>query len=258
MTKHNPANERIKREYLLYLKQAKGRNQATIDGVASSLARFEESTRWKDFGRFHRKQAVAFKDKLEAAVSARTGERLSKSTMLATLRNLRAFFFWLAQQPGFKSQVRYDDADYFNLSEKDVAVARARREKRVPTLDQIEHVLRSMPKKTALERRDAALIALAAMTGARVGALRSFQHGHVNRQEGYLEQDARTVQTKFGKTFRSYFPPVSEQALAIFSEWHRELEQNHLWGPADPLFPATEIGLGSDGGFVPVGLSRRG
>ena len=258
MNKHNAGNERIKREYLLYLKQAKGRNEATIDGVASSLARFEESTKWKDFGRFHRKQAVAFKDKLEAAVNARTGDRLSKSTMLAVLRNLREFFFWLAHQQGFKSQIGYHDADYFNLSDKDVAVARARREKRVPTLDQVEHVLRSMPKTTALERRDAALIALAALTGARVGALRSFRHGHVNRQEGYLEQDARTVQTKFGKTFRSYFPPVSDEALAIFCAWHQELEHEHLWGPSDPLFPATEIGLGEDGGFVPLGLSRRG
>lgn len=258
MSKHNPANERIKREYLLYLKQARGRNEATIDGVASSLARFEESTKWKDFSRFHRNQAVAFKAKLEAAVNVRTGERLSKSTMLAMLRNLREFVFWLAHQPGFKSHIGYHDSDYFNLSDKDVTVARARREKRVPTLDQVEHVLRSMPKNTALERRDAALIALAAMTGARVGALRTFRHGHVNRHEGYLEQDARTVQTKFGKTFRSYFPRVSDEALAIFVNWHQELESDHLWGPSDPLFPATEMGLGNDGGFEPVGLSRRG
>src|SRR5215208_4688832 len=120
MSKHNPGNERIKREYLLYLKQAKGQNEATIDGVASSLARFEGSTKWKDFSRFHRKQAIAFKDKLAAAVNARTGERLSKSTMLTMLRNLREFFFWLAHQPGFKSHIGYHDADYFNLSDKDV------------------------------------------------------------------------------------------------------------------------------------------
>jgi hypothetical protein len=61
VTKHNAANERIKHEYFGYLAQARGRDEATIDGVAKSLARFEESTRGKDFKRFHREQAVAFK-----------------------------------------------------------------------------------------------------------------------------------------------------------------------------------------------------
>ena len=44
MTKPNAANERIKHEYFDYLEQAMGRDTATIDGVAKSLARFEEST----------------------------------------------------------------------------------------------------------------------------------------------------------------------------------------------------------------------
>lgn len=43
MTKHNAANERIKHEYFLYLAEAKGRDPATVDGVAKALARFEVS-----------------------------------------------------------------------------------------------------------------------------------------------------------------------------------------------------------------------
>ena len=39
MTKYSPANERIKREYFAYLRDAKGRDGATIDGVARALAR---------------------------------------------------------------------------------------------------------------------------------------------------------------------------------------------------------------------------
>jgi integrase/recombinase XerC len=168
MIKHNAANERIKRDYLRYLSQAKGRDEATIDDVAKSLARFEESTRWKDFKRFHREQAVAFKAKLSTTANARTGEPLSKATMLSTLRSLREFFFWLADRPGFKSQIGHADADYFNLTDKDVMVARARREKRVPTLEQVQYALGNMPANTALERRDRALIALTAITGARI------------------------------------------------------------------------------------------
>src|SRR5689334_8398722 len=107
MTKHNPANERIKREYLRYLSEARGRDEATIDGTAKSIARFEESTRHRDFKRFHREQAVAFKAGLAKAANARTGERLSKATVLSTLRHLREFFFWLAHLPGYKSNIAY-------------------------------------------------------------------------------------------------------------------------------------------------------
>lgn len=193
MTKHNAANERIKRDYFRYLAEAKGRDETTIDGVAKSLARFEESTKAKDFKRFHREQAMAFKAQLATATNARTGERLSKATRHSTLRDLRAFFFWLAHLPGFKSHIAYADADYFNLSDKDVAVARARREKRVPTLEQVHHVLSVMPAATPLERRDRALVAFTALTAARVGALASFRLGHVDLAGGFVEQDARTV-----------------------------------------------------------------
>jgi site-specific recombinase XerD len=258
MTKHNAANERIKREYFRYLTEAKGRDEATIDDVAKSLARFEQSTRMKDFKRFHREQAVAFKARLAEGCNARTGERLSKATLLSTLRDLRAFFFWLAHLPGFKSHIAYADADYFNLSDKDVTIARARREKRVPTLQQVHHVLAAMPTTTPLERRDRALVAFAAITGARVSALASFRIGHVDLAAGKVFQDGRDVRTKFAKSFPTYFMPIGEQALEIVHAWLTELERDHLRGPADPLFPATMLGLDEAGGFIPAGLASRG
>ena len=258
MTKHNAVNERIKRDYFAYLKEALGRDEATIDGVAKSLARFEQSTRARDFKRFHREQAVAFKAALANANNARTGERISKATLLSTLRDLRAFFFWLAQMPGFKSQIAYADAHYFNLSDKDVAVARARREKRVPTLAQVHHVLSVMPTATTLERRDRALIAFAAMTVARAGALSSFRLGHVDLAGGLVEHDARTVRSKFAKTFPTWFMPIGGEALAIFTDWVGELKRDYLWGRDDPLFPATQLGQDSNGDFTPVGILRSG
>ncbi|WP_294122553.1 site-specific integrase, partial [Sphingomonas sp.] len=258
MTKHSAANERIKRDYFAYLKEAKGRDEATIDGVAKSLARFEESTKARDFKRFHREQAIAFKTALAKATNARTGERISKATMLSTLRDLRAFFFWLAHLPGFKSHIAYADADYFNLSDKDAAVARARREKRVPTLAQVHHILSVMPADTILERRDRALIAFVALTGARVAALATFRLGHVDLAGGLVEQDARTVRTKFAKTFPTWFMPIGSDALAIFTAWVGELERDHLWGRDDPLFPATQMALDANGSFTPVGLLRSG
>ena len=258
MTKHNAANERIKRDYFAYLKEAKGRDEATIDGVAKSFARFEESTKARDFKLFHKAQAVAFKAGLAKATNVRTGKPISKATMLSTLRDLSAFFFWLAHLPGFKSHIAYGDADYFNLSDKDVAVARARREKRVPTQAQIHHVLSAMPADTVLERRDRALIAFAALTGARVGALASFRLGHVDLAGGLVEHDARTVRSKFAKTFPTWFMPIGGDALAMLTAWIGELERDHLWGRDDPLFPATQMGLDANGAFTPAGILRTG
>jgi hypothetical protein len=69
MTKPNPANERVKREYFAYLREAHGRDESTIDGVAKSLARFDDATKARDFKRFHRQQAVVFKAGLQEAVT---------------------------------------------------------------------------------------------------------------------------------------------------------------------------------------------
>src|SRR5690606_17202736 len=123
MTKHNPDNERIKRAYFVYLREARRRNNASIDGVAKALARFECATGHRDFGKFHREQAVAFKRKLDQQIALRTGQRLSRATVNSTLAALRSFFIWLADQSGYKRRINYSDADYFNLSEKEVRIA---------------------------------------------------------------------------------------------------------------------------------------
>ena len=258
MPKHNAANERIKREYLQYLRHARRHSEASLDAVAKAIARFEEATGWKDFGRFHRAQAMAFKRKLDDARAVRTGKPLSRATVHSTLSALRQFLIWLAGQPGYKSKLAYDDAEYFNLSEKEVRVANARRDKPFPTLDQVHHVLGLMPAETDIELRDRALIALALLTGARDGALASFKMKHVNMAERLVQQDGRDVKTKFSKTFTTWFFPVGGEALEIFTHYYAHLRGKLLWGDDDPLFPATQLGLSAEGGFTPIGLSRNG
>ncbi|MBC2776733.1 site-specific integrase [Parasphingopyxis marina] len=256
MVKHSPKNTRIKREYFLYLREAKRRDETSIDKVAKALARFEEANGHKGFDKFHRQQAVAFKRKLDTEINHRTGKPLARATVHSTLSALRAFFIWLADKPGFKSKISYSDADYFNLSEKDVRIAKASRPKSVPTLDQIHAVLASMPAETDIERRNRALIAFTILTGARDGALASFRLKHVDLREGVVFQDARDVRTKASKSFSTWFFPVGGQALAIVADWHEYLRKKLLWGDDDPLFPKTQMGLGETGGFQPVGLSR--
>lgn len=97
----------------------------------------------------------------------------------------------------------YADADYFNLPENEVRIATARLPKPFPSLDQVRHVLPSMPTATVIEQRDRALIACTILTGARDGALRTFRLKHVHIAEQRIDQDAREVATKKAKTFQS-------------------------------------------------------
>lgn len=256
MTKTNPANERIKRDYFVYLREARRASEASVDAAAKAISRFEETTGHKNFDRFHREQAMAFKRKLNEQTAVRTGQKLSRATVHSTLAALRAFFLWLADKPGYKRRISYSDADYFNLPEKDVRVAKASRVKPAPTLDQIQHVLSGMPLDSDVEKRDRALIAFAILTGARDGALATLRLKHVDLQQGVVHQDARDVQTKFSKTFSTWFFPVGDLPVQIVSEWVEHLKSLH-WGDHDPLFPAPEMGLSPHGGFQVIGLSRR-
>jgi integrase len=258
MAKHNAANARMKREYYHYLKEANRRSEASIDAVATALDRFDEANGYKDFRKFHRQQAVAFKRNLNAERAVRTGKPLSRATVNSMLSALRAFFIWLAGQPGYKSCLNYSDADYFNLTETEVRVAKAIRQKAFPTLEQVHHVLSIMPIETDIEKRNRALVAFALLTGARDGALASFRLKHVDLQEGRVDQDARDVRTKASKTFTTWFFPVGGNAREIVEDWCRHLRTELLWGDEDPLFPATRVTVGESGGFVASGLRRDG
>ena len=263
MTMHNPDNERIKRRYFAYLKEAKRHSESTVDAVAKALARFEADTagnkgRPRDFKAFHFEQAIAFKKHLAEQKAQRSGEKLSKATLHATLAHVKRFFHWLAGQPGYKSRLQYSDADYFNLSEKDVRVATARRGQIGPTVEQVKHAIALMPVKSAIERRDRAVVAFTLLTGARDSAIASLKLKHVNLAAGCVEQDAREVQTKFSKTFTTYFFPVGDEICQIVAEWIAFLRGEMLWGNDDPLFPATRIALGDANQFQAVGLERAG
>ncbi len=98
MARHIQENERVKWEYMDYLDNAKGRDQKTIDKAMASIRRFEESTGYKPFKKFHRLQASNFKDHLQNAKNKRTGKPLGVTTIDADLRFVQGFFHWLVRQ----------------------------------------------------------------------------------------------------------------------------------------------------------------
>ena len=257
MKKHNPNNERIKRKYFIFLKEAKRQNESSIDAAAQALSRFEDYISQRDFKAFHFEQAVGFKKHLAKQVNKQTNEKLSKATLYSTLRHLKAFFQWLAMQAGYKSRINYTDTEYFNLSEKDARVATAKRNKPVPTIEQIKHVIAIMPANTIVEQRNRSLIAFILLTGARDTAISSMKIKHIDLSVGSVFQDARDVKTKFSKTFTTYFFPVGEEVLKIIQDWVCYLKSELLFGNDDPLFPKTQVIQSQEKMFQASGLTKQ-
>jgi integrase len=257
MKTHNPDNERIKRRYFNFLTHAHGFSEASIDAVAKAIHRFETYTQFRSFRDFHIEQAKAFKANLAEQVNRRTKDRLSKATLHSTLNALKRLFTWLAGQPGFKSRISYEDGQYFNLSAKETRIATTRRDDRVPTLDQIRHVIGTMPVETEIDRRNRALIGFIILTGARDRAVASIKLRHVDVEQGLVDQDARQVATKFSKSFPTWFFPVGNDLVQIVADWVAYLRKEKLWGLDDPLFPMTKIELGPNRQFEVAGLERK-
>lgn len=258
MARINASNERLKREYIHYLKEAKGKSEASLDLVRKALWRFETSTSLRDFKTFRREQAVAFKQRLAETEGARSGGPLSAATQTATLTAVKEFFLWLAWRPGFKSRLHLPDIDYLNPSRKDAAKAKAAKLRDYPSLEQIRATIAAMPRETAIDRRNRALLAFAILTGIRDRAMASLSLRDLDlaKSPPLVRQDPNTVETKFAKAIATYFFPIGDDLAAIVADWVRELREVHLFGPTEPLFPRTRIGQGVDLTFAPQGIER--
>jgi site-specific recombinase XerD len=103
MPRNTSDNLRVKRRYLLWLAEAKGLSEASIDKAAAAIDRWIAYVGGADLRRFHTEKAVAFKRALERE-RTEAGAQLSSSSREAILRELKSFFLWLADQPGFRAK----------------------------------------------------------------------------------------------------------------------------------------------------------
>lgn len=74
-------------------------SEASIDRAAAAISTYERYLESKDFRAFHSERVRSFKRRLSSQQNERTGANLSQSSINGVLRELRAFFKWLADQP---------------------------------------------------------------------------------------------------------------------------------------------------------------
>lgn len=250
----NPKNERIKRDYAEFLRQADQKSEATVRSIEKALLRFEEHTGFADFTNFSRAKATAFR----AALAKPPGgaNPLGPSTILSTLKAVQRFLRWLILQPGMKSKINATDIAYLNLSEKEVRAASAVPSKPFPTMEQLKHTLSRMPAGTEIERRDRALFALLMMTGMRDNAAASLRLRHVDLDRALIVQDPATVRTKNSKLIESVLLPLGEEVERAFADWIGHLRADLLYGLDDPVFPQTATRIDPVRGPVAEELKR--
>lgn len=184
-----------------------------------------------------------------------TGKPLSLATIDATLRMVKAFFQWLAREPGYKRAIRYADVEYFNNNLKNARAVHSHRPTPYPSMQSAFHAFQAMPNQTEMQRRDKAMFAFVMLTGARDGAAASLRLKHINLVDHYVFQDGREVKTKNSKTILTTFFPVEPEYLACFAAWVTYLRNDKLFGPEDALFPKPRRDL-IGGKFAFVNLSR--
>ena len=255
MTKHNPENERIKRKYFAYLKEAKRHSEPTVDAAAKALSRFEEYNRYRNFKAFHFEQAIAFKRHLAEQTGQRSGEKLSKATLHATLKQLRAVLFLACRAAGVQGAPSVFRCGL--LQPVGERRAHCHGPARAESADAgASEACDSDDAETGTRSSAGTALwwLLRCLTGARDSAIASMKLKHVDLKEGCVYQDAREVKTKFSKTFTTYFFPVGDEVRQIVAEWVRFLREEKLWGNDDPLFPATRIVVGQTHQFEAAGL----
>lgn len=176
---------------------------------------------------------------------------------LSTLTSLKRFFGWLAIQPGYKSKISLSEVEFLSLSDKDIRAAKAPADRAIPTLEQVLHVVESMPADTAIEKRNRALVAFIAITGTRDGAAVTLRLKHFDPVRNLVIQNPNEVKTKFSKRISAFLLPVDDRMKAIFLDWVQYLKTDLLFGNDDPLFPKTAMNHDENDCFVAAGLSRQ-
>ncbi|MBM3602184.1 MAG: hypothetical protein FJX22_00155 [Alphaproteobacteria bacterium] len=205
--KTNPQNDRVKRDYLIWLKEAKQRSSKTVEQARHAIDRLESYTGYKDFGTFNKDQALAFKRSLLAMKGQRSGKAISISTVHHTLQAVKDFLAWLYGRQEYRNRIKPADIQYLNLTTGEERQAHTSRPRTYATIEQYRAALLAMPSATEIEQRDRAVMALLLLTGMRDAALVSLKIKHLSLERNYVFQDPRQVATKFSKPIETFFFP---------------------------------------------------
>lgn len=244
MTRPNIKNERVKRKFFRWLKEAHGRCDSTVNSIEKAILIYEDFTGLADFATFNSEKATDFKKWLRKRKAK--NKTLSLTAYCIYLRHLHKFFLWLSWQPGYKSKFTVDTVDYLKATEKEERIATQCIPRSFPALEYVIKLAGSINARTEIDKRDRAMIAFALLSGMRDQAIVSLPLGCFDENNLTINQNPKLgVQTKFSKHIYTTLPIFDKKILDYVIEWVKLLKSKGC-GSQDPLFPRAKADKGKD------------
>ena len=144
MTKTFYENEQRKREFLEYLKGAKGFADSSINTFAEAIDQWQFFTKKEDFINFNKSKTIAFRDWLKSREAKTESGTISLSTQYNYLRRIKRFFSWLSDQPVYKNKILKSDVEFLRLSKKDARIAIQGTTRRMPTIEEAKIIIKNI------------------------------------------------------------------------------------------------------------------
>ncbi len=238
--KINAGNERMKRKYFKWCREALGFSDSTINSIEKSILLYDDFSKNANYVTFSESGATRFKKWISDRKN--NGKSLSATTIYHHLRHLKNFFTWLSGQTGFKSRIRLDSVSYLTMDKKKAREALSPKSVKAPTLEYVKQLTDSIEIKTEIDRRDQALISFLLLSGMRDKAIATLPLGCFDWKTFEIRQDPKAgVDTKFGKTIISTLIQFDKGLIKYVVEWAEYLEKDKLFGLANPLFPRSKV-----------------
>ena len=236
----NPKNERLKRDYLEWYKEADGNCDSSVENTRKTIQVYEDYTKHEDFKRFSKDRAIGFKEWLRDERKYR-GQPIKESTYVSYLNRLKKFFNWISKQPGYKKSVTSETVSFLSPTDKELSAADQSGSPDYPTIEEVVRLVNSITGDTEIDRRDRALLSFALLTGIRETAMATLPLGSFFEGKLYVRQEHKLgVKTKRSKLIFSLVFPFDQSLLRHISAWTAYLREKGF-GNKDPLFPKAKM-----------------
>jgi len=181
MTKVNAKNERTKRAFFRYLKNADGCCDSTVTNIENAILLWQEFSRDEDFALYNADKAIAFKQWL--AKRERRGKPIALVTYHSYLRYLRKFFGWLVRETGYRTRIKPNAVEYLKVTEREERMATQSVPRNYPSLGYVKQLVDSIKINNEIDLRDRALIAFTLLSGMRDKAIATLPFGVFRRRD---------------------------------------------------------------------------
>lgn len=212
-------------------------SEKTIKKIEQAIGHYLNSLEGKSFKKMNNDDFDKFMKYLETLTYK--GKPISENTKINSISHIRRFLENLRECPGYRKSITRDFMDNWIISpgEKRSRKNRGKKNKPIPSKEDLRKIISLIVLMTIIGRRDRALLAYLFITGARISAAITMKLGLVDIEKKIVHQNYTSgVETKFGYDIETTIPNIYPELTAIFFDWVKELYELGFTA-LDPLFP---------------------